>query len=82
MKPATTIRAIYENGVFRPLGKVDLPEHAEVEVRAAGHEAESGQKNAQPDPVSAARQRVWDILARCRVVGPPDLAEKHNEHQP
>lgn len=27
----TTIRAVYENGVFRPTNVVPLPEHAEVE---------------------------------------------------
>ena len=26
-----TIRAIYEDGVFWPIGQVDLPEHCEVE---------------------------------------------------
>ena len=28
----TTIQAIYENGVFRPLGPVDLPEGSSVRV--------------------------------------------------
>jgi predicted DNA-binding antitoxin AbrB/MazE fold protein len=28
----TAIRAIYENGVFRPVQPVDLPERCEVEV--------------------------------------------------
>ena len=27
-----TIRAVYENGVFRPTEKVDLPDRCEVEV--------------------------------------------------
>src|SRR5262245_60541191 len=26
-------KAIYENGVLRPLGPLDLPEHSEVEIR-------------------------------------------------
>jgi len=26
------IQAIYENGVFKPMGKVDLPEHQRVEI--------------------------------------------------
>ena len=30
-----TIQAVYENGVFRPLEQVDLPEHALVLVEAA-----------------------------------------------
>ena len=28
----STIRAIYEGGVFRPIEPVDLPEHSEVEI--------------------------------------------------
>lgn len=27
-----TIHAVYENGVFRPMDKVALPDHCEVEV--------------------------------------------------
>ena len=30
-----TVTAIYEHGVFRPLEKVDLPEHARVRVTVA-----------------------------------------------
>ncbi|MDH4085372.1 MAG: antitoxin family protein [Nitrospira sp.] len=26
------IQAVYENGVFKPVGKVDLPEHQWVEI--------------------------------------------------
>lgn len=29
---AKVIQAIYENGVFKPVGKVDLPEHQRVEI--------------------------------------------------
>ena len=28
----STVAAIYENGVFRPLEKIDLPEHSRVEI--------------------------------------------------
>lgn len=28
---ALTVRAVFENGVFRPVDKVDLPEHAQFE---------------------------------------------------
>ena len=26
------IRAVYENGVFKPIGKIDLREHQQVEI--------------------------------------------------
>jgi predicted DNA-binding antitoxin AbrB/MazE fold protein len=33
-----SVEAIYENGVFRPLEPVDLPEHQRVEVTIAGED--------------------------------------------
>ena len=30
---STTIEAIYENGVFKPLQKIDVKEHERVEIR-------------------------------------------------
>ncbi len=29
---AQTIRAIYENGIFKPIERINLPEHQEVEI--------------------------------------------------
>lgn len=42
-----TIKAIYENGVFRPLQLVQLPEKQEVTVTIDGHRAESSDSGDQ-----------------------------------
>jgi predicted DNA-binding antitoxin AbrB/MazE fold protein len=68
-----TIHAIYENGVFRPLEGVDLPEASEVEF--------------EPRPVdrrweSAAQDDVYSVLGRRFRSGENDVAARHDEHQP
>jgi predicted DNA-binding antitoxin AbrB/MazE fold protein len=68
-----TIRAIYENGVFRPLEPVDLPEGTKVALeilRVEGDEADRGLK------------RVYEILSERFESGHTDTAARHNEHQP
>ena len=72
-----TVTAIYENGVFRPLGPVDLPEHSRVEF----------EPKVQPASPEAAETpqgpgRVHDVLSRRYRSGHRDTAERHNEHQP
>jgi len=68
-----TIQAIYENGVFRPLGPVELPEQCQVEItpKVIG---------SPQDP--AHKARVHEILSRRHESGQHDIAERHNEHQP
>lgn len=69
-----TIRAVYENGVFRPTEPVELPEPCTVEF--------------EPRPVlederkRAARDAVYAVLAERYASGEPDVAARHNEHQP
>lgn len=69
----TTIHAVYENGVFRPTAPVDLPEHSEVEFvpRLVGN-AEGEQ------PFDG----VFEVLSERYDSGQPDIAARHNEHQP
>ena len=67
------IRAVYENGVFRPTKPIELPEHCVVEF--------------EPRPVDADRREealaaVYEVLSRRYHSGQHDLAERHNEHQP
>ena len=68
-----TIRAVYENGVFRPTEPIDLPEQSVVEF--------------EPRPVKdvcekEALDAIYEILSRRYHSGQHDLAERHNEHQP
>ncbi|HEX4125733.1 MAG TPA: antitoxin family protein [Tepidisphaeraceae bacterium] len=69
-----TVKAIYQNGVFRPVKPVDLPELAEVEVVLPA--------DTTRPVLSAAMNKIYDILSRSYETDQPDLAERHNEHQP
>ena len=76
---SSTVHAIYENGVFRPVGPVDLPERTPVEfeprVRAEAPEP------PQP-PMSEGLAKVYEILGHRYNSGHADTAARHNEHQP
>lgn len=68
-----TVHATYEDGVFRPHERVDLPDHAEVEF--------------EPRPVTeslpiAPVQAIYEVLAERFESGQNDVAARHNEHQP
>jgi predicted DNA-binding antitoxin AbrB/MazE fold protein len=73
---AMTIHAIYENGVFIPQEKVDLPEKTVVTI--------------DPQPVLPfdeekalkGMKRVIEALNMRCASGDHDVAERHNEHQP
>ncbi len=62
-----TVRAIYENGVFRPVVPLSLPEHLEVEVVL---------------PEKSTQEEIFAILRTNFPSGESDVAERHNEHQP
>ena len=68
-----TVPAIYEHGVFRPLEKVELPEHSRVEIPIPD----------LPAPCSdAALDAVYAAMRMRFRSGRGDLAQRHNEHQP
>ncbi len=67
------IPAVYENGIFRPIGPVTLPEHSRVEVSLPN----SGEVIHGP-----VEQEVFDILRPAYFSGDPLASEKHNEHNP
>lgn len=70
-----TIRAIYENGVFRPTAPVALAENTEVEfdLRVATPDV-----NRSP----AGMDRIYAILNKEFDGGDPLVSENHNQHQP
>ena len=73
------IPAVYESGVFRPVGPVDLPEGSLVSVHPNPLPTEP-----EPTPAQlAARRRVYEILSR-RYDGeePSDVLATHNDPQP
>jgi predicted DNA-binding antitoxin AbrB/MazE fold protein len=67
-----TITAVYENGVFRPIEPVDLPEGATVRIVPEVGGA----------PQEEARRRVFEILSTSCETGDREAAARHNEHQP
>lgn len=68
-----TIHAVYENGVFRPIGRVDLPEHCQVEVEV---------RAVKPEPGMPTLDDIYAILSERFDSGVRDVAARHNEHQP
>ncbi len=67
------IHAVYENGLFRPTGPVELPDHCEVEfVPRIIRQSDDAQHV----------ERVTEILERRANSEQSDIAERHNEHQP
>ena len=69
----SNIHAIYENGVFRPIQPVSLPERSEVEFEI--HTIKAGPEQPSLDDVYA-------ILGRRHSSGEHDVAVRHDEHQP
>ena len=65
------IEAVYENGVFRPLTRVDLRDGARVTVAPV-----------EPPPAEPQAPTVSAILSRRYRSGSTDTAARHNEHQP
>lgn len=69
----STVTAIYEHGVFRPLEKVDLPDRSRVRVIITDDTQLTG---------TADLADIYEIMAERYDSGHHDTAERHNEHQP
>lgn len=60
----STMLAIYENGVFRPLGAVRLPEHTRVEVALPDLPSEDGMsQETEKSRLLAEVRRLHGILS-------------------
>ena len=73
----TTIHAIFENGVFRPVEPVALPECTSVEI-----EVRTSEEPRAPLPMPEGLAKVYAILGERYDSGITDTAARHNEHQP
>jgi predicted DNA-binding antitoxin AbrB/MazE fold protein len=78
MGESMTVKAIYENGVFKPVSAVHLPEKTPVEVILPGEAADEAERTGG----EAGRKAIMEILSRRFRSGRTDVAERHNEHQP
>ncbi len=68
-----TVHAVFENGVFRPMEPVQLPEKTEVEFEP---------REVLQRPSEAELDAIYEILGRRHASGHTDTAARHNEHQP
>ena len=72
------VNAIYENGVFRPVEPVELPNNTPVEL-----ELRIREEQAQAlVPMSEGLAKVYAILGERYISGHTDTAARHDEHQP
>ncbi len=69
-----TIKAIFENGIFRPLKPVALPERSTVEFEP--------KIVTEQDDNRAAQEEIYKLLSKSFASGETDVAARHNEHQP
>lgn len=69
-----TIHAVYEEGVFRPLEKVELPERTKVEFVPKIVEP--------PHQNYGSMTGIIEVMSQEFETGRHDLAAHHNEHQP
>jgi len=67
------VHAIYENGVFRPVGHIELPDPCEVEFEP---------RVVQPAAGNDEMDDIYAVLDERYHSGEHDVAERHNEHQP
>jgi predicted DNA-binding antitoxin AbrB/MazE fold protein len=72
-----TIRAVYENGVFRPTTTIGLPEGTAVELHVV--EREIDVRSLVPPGTDEGLIQIYEILARRYESGHSDTAERHNE---
>jgi predicted DNA-binding antitoxin AbrB/MazE fold protein len=75
-----TIRAIYENGVFRPTEPVTLPEGTVAEVHVPPDAVDV--RSLVPPGTEEGMIRVYEVLGQRFDSGHHDTAQRHNEHQP
>jgi predicted DNA-binding antitoxin AbrB/MazE fold protein len=71
--PVLVIRTIYENGVFRPLDPVDLPNGTEVELHNL--RLVTTELDQDLDAIHKAMDQRFNS-------GHTNTAARHNEHQP
>jgi len=69
-----TVRAVFENGVFRPTGQVELPEKCEVEFEPRVVNGQSASAEAL--------KAIYSTLSKRFDSGQSDVAARHDEHQP
>ena len=70
-----TIEAIFENGVFRPVVPVALPDKSRVQLQILNGDTELLRDDDD-------MEEIYKILDKRYSSGHTDTAARHNEHQP
>jgi predicted DNA-binding antitoxin AbrB/MazE fold protein len=70
----TTVDAIYRDGMFQPIGRVNLPEdcHVKLQIEPVEVAADEGEAIVE----------IYRLMGKRFNSGERDVAERHNEHQP
>lgn len=75
-----TIQAVFENGVFRPIGRVELAEGTIVEVQTPDEAVDV--RALAPPGSDEGLLGIYECLAQSYDAGDSEVAARHNEHQP
>ena len=75
---STTVHAVFENGVFRPVQPVNLPERTPVELELRVPDEQVPTRATMSEGLA----KVYEILGERYNSGYTDTAARHNEHQP
>ncbi len=75
----STVHAIYENGVFRPVEPVDLPNNTPVEFEP--RVLTEAPETSQPS-MSEGLAKIYEVLGRRYSSGYTETTARHNEHRP
>ena len=78
----TTVQAIFENGVFRPVEPIALPERTSVELDVHTKGEPQPESPMSDGPMSEGMAKIYSILGERYDSGRSDTAARHNEHQP
>jgi predicted DNA-binding antitoxin AbrB/MazE fold protein len=77
---AMLIRAVFENGVFRPTERVKLSEGTEVQVQARDEVLDVC--GLVPPGTDEGLIQIYKCLGQSYDTSDPEAASRHNEHQP
>jgi predicted DNA-binding antitoxin AbrB/MazE fold protein len=75
-----TIQAVFENGVSRPIVRLELAEGTVVEVQAPDKVVDV--RALVPPGTDEGLIQIYECLAKSYNTGDPEAAARHNEHQP
>ena len=70
---STTVKVVYEDGVFKPMGPVSLPEHSQAEVVLPS-------LRPARDPDDPTGWKAIDRLIGSIKGGPSDVAANHDRY--